>query len=78
MLLDGVDAGTPKWHILMGGLIVRVHEAMNPSPNAKVHLRICSGNVNILKLTLKCLSVHNVDGMVNSADPDKTAPREVP
>ena len=30
-LLDGVDIGTPRWRVSMGGLIDRVHEAMNPS-----------------------------------------------
>ena len=30
-LLDRVDVGTPKWRVSMGGLIDRVHEAMNPS-----------------------------------------------
>ena len=30
-LLNGVDFGTPKWCVSMGGLIDRVHEAMNLS-----------------------------------------------
>ena len=31
-LLDGVEVGMPKWRVPMGGLIVRVHEAIFTFP----------------------------------------------
>ena len=31
MLLESIDFGTPKWRVSMGGLIDRVHEAMDTS-----------------------------------------------
>ena len=50
-LLGGVDVGAPKWHVCRCDLTRFVHEGMNGISNVKVHLKTCSGNVNIFKLT---------------------------
>ena len=52
MLLDGVDVGSLKWRVCGCGFNLFVHEGMNDISNVKVHLKICSGNVNISVLTL--------------------------
>ena len=46
-LLDGIEAGLPKWCVCRRGLNRSIHEGMNNILNIKVHLRTCSGNVNI-------------------------------
>ena len=46
-LFDGVDFGQPKWPVCGQGLNYSAHEGMNDISNAKVHLKTCSGNVNI-------------------------------
>ena len=46
-LLDGLDVSPLKWRICGWGLNRFVHEGMNHISNAKVHLKIRSGNVNI-------------------------------
>ena len=46
-LLDGVDVGPPKQRVYWRGLNRSVHEVMNNISNVKVHLKTCSGNVNI-------------------------------
>ena len=47
-LLDGVGVGQLKWNVCGHGLNRSVHEGMNDISNVKVHLRTCSGNVNIM------------------------------
>ena len=49
-LLDGVDAGPPKWRVLRRGLNGSVNEGMKDISNVKVHLKTHSGNVNIIYL----------------------------
>ena len=46
-LLDGVNVSTLKWRVCGCGLNRFVHEGMNNISNAKVHLKTCSGNVNM-------------------------------
>ena len=46
-LLDGVDVGPPKQRVCWHCLNRSVHGAMNNFSNVKVHLKTCSGNVNI-------------------------------
>ena len=46
-LLDGVDVGPPKQCVCWQCLNRFVLEAMNIISNVKVHLKTCSGNVNI-------------------------------
>ena len=48
-LLDGIDVGLPKWCVCGHGLNQSVHEGMKDISNVKVHLKTCSGNVNITK-----------------------------
>ena len=48
MLLDGLDVSPLKWRVCGCGLNRFVHEGMNYFSNVKVHLKTCSGNVNIL------------------------------
>ena len=48
-LLDGVDVGPLKWRVCRRGLNQSVHEGINNISNVKIHLRTCSGNVNIHK-----------------------------
>ena len=47
MLLDGLDVSPLKWRICGCGLNQFVQEGMNHISNVKVHLKTCSGNVNI-------------------------------
>ena len=47
MLLDGLDVSLVKWRICGCGLNRFVHESMKHISNAEVHLKTCSGNVNI-------------------------------
>ena len=46
-LLDGIDVGPPKWCVCGRGLNQFVHDDMNTNSMVKVHLKTCSGNVNI-------------------------------
>ena len=46
-LLDGVAIGQPKWRMCGHGLNRSVLEGMEDISNVKIHLRTCSGNVNI-------------------------------
>ena len=46
-LLDGLDVSPLKWRVSGCGLNRFVHEGMNHISNAKDHLKIRSGNVNI-------------------------------
>ena len=46
-LLDGLDVSPQKWCICGCGLNRFVHEGMNHISNVEVHLKACSGNVNI-------------------------------
>ena len=46
-LLDGLDVSPLKWRVCGCGLNRFVHEDMNHISNVKVHLKTCSGNVNI-------------------------------
>ena len=46
-LLDGLDVSSFKGRVCGCGLKRFVHEDMNHISNAKVHLKIRSGNVNI-------------------------------
>ena len=46
-LLDGLDVSPFKWRACGCGLNRFVHESMNHISNVKVHLKTCSGNVNI-------------------------------
>ena len=47
-LFGGVDVGPPKWRVSGCGLNRFVHEGMSNISNVEVHLKTCSGNVNIL------------------------------
>ena len=47
-LLDGLDVTPLKWRVCECGLNRFVHEGMNHISNVKVHLKTCSGNVNIM------------------------------
>ena len=46
-LLHGLDVSPLKWRVCGCGLNRYVHEGMNHISNVKVHLKTCSGNVNI-------------------------------
>ena len=46
-LMDALDLSPPKWRVYGCGLNPFVHEGMNDISNVKVHLKNCSGNVNI-------------------------------
>ena len=46
-LLDGLDVSPLKWRVCWCGLNRFVHEGMKHISNVKVHLKTCSGNVNI-------------------------------
>ena len=46
-LLDGIDFGPPNWRTCGCGLDRSAHEGMKDISNVKVHLMICSINVNI-------------------------------
>ena len=46
-LLDGLDISPLKWRVKCRGLNRFVHEGMNHISNVEVHLKTCSGNVNI-------------------------------
>ena len=48
-LLDGLDVSPLKWRVCGWGLNRFVHEGMNYISNVKVHLKTCSGNVNIFE-----------------------------
>ena len=48
-LLDGLDVSPFKWRICGCGLTRFVHEGMNHISNVKIHIKTCSGNVNIYK-----------------------------
>ena len=49
-LLDGVDVGLPKQRVCWLGVNSSVHEAVNNISNVNLHLKTCSGNVNIYEL----------------------------
>ena len=46
-----------KWRVYGCGLNRSVHEGMNHISNVKVHLKIRSGNVNIVVCTLESVSL---------------------
>ena len=46
-LFDGVYVCTSKWRVCGRGVNRSVHEGMNDVSNVKVHLKTCSGNINI-------------------------------
>ena len=46
-LLDGLDVSPLKWRVCGCGLNRFVHKGMNHISNVEVHLKTCSGNVNI-------------------------------
>ena len=48
-LSDVLDVSPLKWRVCGCGLNRFVHEGMNHISNAKVHLKIRSGNVNIVE-----------------------------
>ena len=50
-LLDVLDVNPLKWHIYGCDLNRFVHEGMNHISNVEVHLKTCSGNVNIVIYT---------------------------
>ena len=52
-LLDGLDDSPLKWRVCGCGLNPFVHEGMNHISNVEVHLKTCSGNVNIWLCTSK-------------------------
>ena len=58
-LLDGLDVSPLKWCVCGCGLNRFVHESMNYISNVKVHLKTCSGNVNIT-LIFACISEFTV------------------
>ena len=47
-LLDVLDVCPLKWRVCGCGLNLFVNEGMNAISNAKVHLKTCSGIVNII------------------------------
>ena len=47
MLLDVLNISPLKWRVFEYCLNRFVHEGMNHISNVKVHLKTCSGNVNI-------------------------------
>ena len=49
VLLDGLDVSPLKCRVCGRGLNQFVYEGMNHISNVKVHLKTCSGNVNIPK-----------------------------
>ena len=53
VLLDGSNIGLPKWHVCASVLILS--EGMNDISSVKVHLKTCSGNVNIGSYSKTCL-----------------------
>ena len=48
-LLDGINVSPLKWRVFGCSLNRFVHEGMNHISNVEVHLKTCSGNVNIVK-----------------------------
>ena len=54
-LFDGLAVSTLKWRAYGCGLNRFVHEGMNHISNVKVHLKTCSGNVNIERSTTMTL-----------------------
>ena len=52
ILLDGLNVGLPKSCVYGSGLNRFSHEGMNDISNVKVHLKTCSGNVNIFNITM--------------------------
>ena len=48
-LLGALDVSPFKWPICGCGLNRFVHEGMNNISNVKIHLKTCSGNVNIAR-----------------------------
>ena len=50
-LLDELDVSPIKWQVCGRSLNQFVHEGMNHISNVEVHLKICSGNVNICRLS---------------------------
>ena len=46
-VLDGLDVSPLKWRVCGYGSNPFVHEGMNHISNVEVHLKTCSGNVNI-------------------------------
>ena len=59
-LLDGLDISPLKWRVCRCGLNRFFHEGMNHISNVEVHLKTCSGNVNIyeMNLSLECSWKH--------------------
>ena len=61
-LLGGLEVSQLKWRVCGCGSNRFVHECMNHISNAKVHLKIRSGNVNIIRCTWwsVCKSMHTL------------------
>ena len=57
-LLDGLDISPLKWRICEFGLNRFAHDGMNHISNVKVHLKTCSGNVNIIVCLIHYLVAH--------------------
>ena len=64
MLLDGLDVCQLKWRVCGCGLNRFVHEGMNHISNVEVHLKTCSGNVNIYRRTALYLCVKLFEAIV--------------
>ena len=47
-VLDGLDVSPLKWRVCGCGFNRFVHKGINHISNLKVHLKTCSGNVNII------------------------------
>ena len=48
-LLDRLDVSPLKWRVCGCGSNRFAHEGMNHILNVKVHIKTCSGNVNIVR-----------------------------
>ena len=59
-LLDGFDFSPLRWRVCGCDLNRFVHEGMNHISNLKVHLKTCSGNVNINVKIKRSRNVKNV------------------
>ena len=63
-LLDGLDVSPLTWHVCVCGSNQFVHEGMNHISNVEVHLKTCSGDVNISLLISRIVSrsvLHNIN-----------------
>ena len=53
-LLDGLDVSPLEWRVFGCVLNRLVQEGMNHISNVEVHLKACSGNVNIVRYITLC------------------------